>query len=529
MDQEVFNTFKDQFAQDCITLDNLLATIEIDIPAQDAINAFFRIVHNLKASTQFLKLTPILKLSQKVEVILNTMRGEGKITTQTELDWLKIVCHQYHVWSDELDLGVVELAEVNPQIEKLMRHQDKRESANAILQKLHVLYIDDEPQTIQMMQKLVKPLFATLTWAKEITAIEAAIVDKPDIIFIGEHFLENQCEVVSLLTQHNELVPIVALANEVHNKQRMLWLQKGIHYFLVRPVQSGALKKVLFSIINTHFTQRKMIITNQKIQTFIDQLEPLSQTLLDIQNVCDDEHSSVSDLIKVIKQDPVTSGIILNATKSPMYAFKSITSIDQAVSIFGKRTIKALTLNGLKSTLGKIDLHPYQINEAIFSNIAQLRMALMQNWYTKVNKEHLPKLLISALLGNIGQILIAKEIIANQKSDEFTHMLKTAKSKEVEYNFLHTTTSAVTSDILYFWKISSDVIDSISYADDPFDAVEEIFPLAVANHVVYSLVPNTEDVIQPISPRLRKVLDKAGLKIDILEEAINKTKEMRNF
>ena len=266
-----------------------------------------------------------------------------------------------------------------------------------------------------------------------------------------------------------------------------------------------------------------MILSNKKIRSFIDTLDPLGDSIKEIQKICDDPQASVAQLIKVVKSDPICSGIILNATKSPIYALKNISSIDQAVSTFGKRTVKALVLGGLSSRFMPANLSMYHIDEETFLEITHLRMKLMTKWYKKVNPNYLNILSVAALLGNLGQMLISREILNQGKADAFLQSVKDKSAYEAEYEFLRTSTAAVTSDILYFWKMSSRLIDAISYSDDPMQAVEEIQPLSLACHIVFSLVPLTEATILPVSDDMKKLMLKNDLNVSDLLKAIAET------
>jgi HD-like signal output (HDOD) protein len=325
-----------------------------------------------------------------------------------------------------------------------------------------------------------------------------------------------------------KLIPAVALVSDNNEKKIMKLINQGVHYHIVKPMKSGDLKKVLHSIANSHFSNRKLLITNKKIQKFIENLDPLNETILKIQKICSDDNSSIADLIKVVKNDPITSGLILNATQSPIYALKKIKTIDQAVTVFGKATVQALTLGGLSSQFEPYDLTTYGITETIFSNIAHLRMRLMINWYRKVDRRQLDTLSIAALLGNLGQMLIAKEIKNLGLTEKFLTAIQTKGVHEAEYDFLRTSTAAVTSDILYFWKMPSILIDAISYSDFPEDAVEEVRPLAAACQIVFTLIPLTQASIQPVKQTVTRLVKEAGLNMDHLLTAIKETNQHKD-
>ena len=166
----------------------------------------------------------------------------------------------------------------------------------------------------------------------------------------------------------------------------------------------------------------------------------------------------------------------------------------------------------------------YGIDEVGFLDVSHLRMKLMTQWYTKVNKAHLDTLAIASLLGNLGQLLIAKEIKSQGKESDFFYSLSEKGIMQTENDLLRTSTSAVTSDILYFWNMPSQLVDVLSYSDSPLDAIEEIQPLSVACHIVFSLIPLSSARILPVSEEIQKLLAMQGLNKEDLLQAIEETK-----
>lgn len=124
--------------------------------------------------------------------------------------------------------------------------------------------------------------------------------------------------------------------------------------------------------------------------------------------VWDDEEMPIKELIKIVKIDPIISANILKIANSPVYGSVELKTVDQAVSKFGKRSIKALAMSGMHSALGDINLNAYQITEDTFSSITSNRLSLMISWYSEVSISDLCLLSSVALLSNIEQLLISK-------------------------------------------------------------------------------------------------------------------------
>jgi chemotaxis protein histidine kinase CheA len=80
-------------------LDFLLEELENN---PEVVNDLFRMFHNLKSATAFLKLTRISNYAHLIEDILDKVRGKDKIPEDV-IDWLFDVTAQIHKWYEEID------------------------------------------------------------------------------------------------------------------------------------------------------------------------------------------------------------------------------------------------------------------------------------------------------------------------------------------------------------------------------------------------------------------------------------------
>ena len=84
---------------------------------EENINELFRMFHNLKSATGFLKLKRINKFCHFVENILDRARKKKK-PTQDLINWLFEVANQFHTWYKNINKNE-ELAPLNPKILKI--------------------------------------------------------------------------------------------------------------------------------------------------------------------------------------------------------------------------------------------------------------------------------------------------------------------------------------------------------------------------------------------------------------------------
>ena len=126
---------------------------------------------------------------------------------------------------------------------------------------------------------------------------------------------------------------------------------------------------------------------NESILARIKTLPPLPETVSKIQQICADPESSIGDLVKIVEKDPMITANLLKAANSPFYGFsREITTVSQAISLFGMATVKGLALSGAVKEILGMDLQAYGITPNAFADISGLQNALMQTWYVKIDR-----------------------------------------------------------------------------------------------------------------------------------------------
>lgn len=234
-------------------------------------------------------------------------------------------------------------------------------------------------------------------------------------------------------------------------------------------------------------------IMNQEIYKSIKNLPALDDTVIEIQKICQNEDSSMQELVAVINKDPMLTANILKTANSPLYGFsKEITDVGRAISLFGMATIRGFVLKEAIKKSFSIDLSPYNIANSTFLKIVEFQSALMFGWYTQINANMLKILSPASFMMEIGDIIIARELIKNNLADEFkTKITKVQDLDElcgIELEFIQATSQEVTAQIFRHWRLEEEMVESIFHSQNPNKADENIKPLAKALKIVKTAV-----------------------------------------
>ena len=211
---------------------------------------------------------------------------------------------------------------------------------------------------------------------------------------------------------------------------------------------------------------------NKKILISIKGLPPLPQSVSEVQKITNDPNSSIKDLVKVIKNDPLITANLLKVANSPLYGFtKQIKTVDQAVSLFGMSTIKGFVISFAIRNILKFDVSAYGITAARFHDVSLKRNALAINWF-KNERSKLDVISTDSFLIDIGAVIISLVLISEGRAEQFKKELQTENRTKTELKYVGATTAEVTAEIFKHWNFSQDLIESIANVDMPSKAGE---------------------------------------------------------
>ncbi len=521
MDNELLDIFTDRLQVDVPLIKEHILYMHTD--KKDATAKLFRIFHNYKASASYLEMDEFHKLMAMGENILNSLRAHEDPPTKHDIDWLNSSASQLKTWCEELTAGEkISLADQSlfPTISII----DETEKTTDIMKGLTLFYADTNLKRAAAMKAPLSHIFKLVKTTDSTDELKSAILNNSVDIIILNLEQESLDTATQLLTLKPDLALITAIPNLRANQKSRLLL-KGLTHPITSPIQARDLKRQLHNIVTSHFSKVHSVISHQKIYNFIQGLDPLPSSVKKITKLCNDPDSSIKELIETINADAIIAANILHAAASPMYGITKTSSLSQAVTAFGKRLIKAITLSDLASKVGSLQLEAYSIDEETFKNTSALRLVLMDKWYSQIDEQSLSVLSASAILGNLGSILIDQELHSQALVSEFKDYLPDKISKG-EVALLRTTTAFVTAEVLEFWGLENELVDAIRYSDSPFNAnSEKIKSLSCANAIVYKMVTPFGELLEEIPHDVKQLLSRAGLKEETLETAVQALKE----
>ena len=264
----------------------------------------------------------------------------------------------------------------------------------------------------------------------------------------------------------------------------------------------------------------------EEILKKIKQLPPLPESAMQIEEVYKDPDSTFNDMAKILEKDPLLTADILKAANSPLYGFsREINAISQAVGLFGMGTVRGFALASIVKKCFSLDLSPYGITNEMFSDLSKKQHALMTTWCLRKENRYLGVLSPAAFLVEIGKVLIAQQVMADGKTEEFRNALKELQDVEAaERKIIGVDTPEVSATIFKQWKFESNLVDVIGNCQNPDLATDEDKRPARILNVVRVAVPINGKVTDASIKAAKELIEKYELDMESFDTAIEHIK-----
>jgi len=188
------------------------------------------------------------------------------------------------------------------------------------------------------------------------------------------------------------------------------------------------------------------------------------------------ENVDISKLVKAIEADVALTANILKMINSPFYGFsKQISSISQAVTLFGTQVVYGLVVRYSIDSAIIANLRPYGLSNSKFNDICHMQSALVSQWYSEVNLKDAQTLAALALIMESGKLVVAQEIVLSGSIKEFINGLKAAKNISEYENTLFGTSSYYVSGLLFeHWNLDPFYVDMLKGLDFEHDGASKL-------------------------------------------------------
>lgn len=189
-------------------------------------------------------------------------------------------------------------------------------------------------------------------------------------------------------------------------------------------------------------------------------LPTLAPVAVEVLRLADDEDSSLSDLVAVIKTDPSLSARLLRVANSAIYGqTREVTNLLRATTLLGLRTVKLLSLGfSLVSNLSA-----GAVNTTLIWRRSLVGSVLAQKLSSNRDQRMADDAFVTGLLSNIGLLAMVKvPVYSAQLTDQVPWL-----SGSDEETLLGFTADEVTEKIFASWNLPESMGSAVRYRTHP--------------------------------------------------------------
>lgn len=208
----------------------------------------------------------------------------------------------------------------------------------------------------------------------------------------------------------------------------------------------------------------------------IETLPPLSDCAQQIMSLYsqNEDDIDVRKLTRLIESDALLTANILGMINDPKLGFNNkITSVGQAITLFGTRIIKGFILSFIMKEHIRLDMSPYGISNARFNDMCHLQAALVFQWYMSVDIRRAQVLVPLCMIMETGKAIFAQEMGQSDYANLFTEEIYYAQNmQEVEHKYSDTSSYYIGGLLFEHWNFSpryTEIMKSLDFDQEEYD------------------------------------------------------------
>ena len=114
-DYDIVDEFLDHLDIMTEAMEPTIISLEEEDGRSERVNELFRIFHNIKSASNFLKIERLHLLSELAEDLMESVRQNPNSLSEQIIDWLLLVNDQFRTWYMQLE-NDEEFEDINPKI-----------------------------------------------------------------------------------------------------------------------------------------------------------------------------------------------------------------------------------------------------------------------------------------------------------------------------------------------------------------------------------------------------------------------------
>jgi len=204
----------------------------------------------------------------------------------------------------------------------------------------------------------------------------------------------------------------------------------------------------------------------------IESFPPLPESINAINDLCQHDNIDLKAVIRVIESDPVLYTDILRFSNVPYHGFRyPITSISQAIALFGIAAIRGMSLTAALKAHPFADVAPYGVTTHEWFDVMEKQQRFLDLWLGKKHRSLLQSLGGLTFILEIGRLVASYALMLEQKSHAFVGCDPENLEQE-ERHIIGYSGDELSAKLFSHWNFDRLFVDSLAYSITPDSGLE---------------------------------------------------------
>ncbi|MEW6517271.1 MAG: response regulator [candidate division FCPU426 bacterium] len=380
------------------------------------------------------------------------------------------------------------------------------------MSKRHILFVDDEPNILQGIRRMFRPLREE--W--EIETAESgeqalALLDQSPFDVIVSDMRMPGMDGVRLLTEVMKRHPqIIRLVLSGHSDQESILRSVGpTHQYLTKPCDAETLKNTIDRACSL-----QSLLGDEKLRRTISQIQSLpslpalyTEVLTELRS----PEASIEKIGHIISRDAGMTAKLLQLVNSAFFGFYShVNDAMRAVTILGLDKIRSLVLSIhvftslIHSEEANATMNAYWKHNLMVGSCAK---RIAQD--LKQSKPFQEEALMAGMLHDTGKFIMLAKL-----HDQYEEIVQRARANnctqiECEYEIMGASHAEIGAYLLGLWGLPTPIVEAVAFHHQPqLSKFQQLAPLTIV-HIADAILRK----LQPLEP-----LDPIPVDVEYLQQ-----------
>ena len=369
---------------------------------------------------------------------------------------------------------------------------------------MRVLFVDDEPNILQGLQRLLRPMRREWDMSFALGPHEAiAMFDQAPFDVVVSDMRMPDMSGAELLSRIRDSHPSVArIILSGHSQMESAVHSVGIaHQFLAKPCDAETLRETILRVLALRSLLHDPNLT--RLVAGIGSLPSLPASYAAINNELAGEDPSLQRVAEIISKDIAMSAKVLQLVNSAFFGLaRRVDTIEQAVTLLGTEVIKSLVLSNAAFSQFRPVSTQFSAEQLWSHSLLVGSVAAKIAKAEGADKSVVGAALQAGILHDLGQLILATHLPQQLDAALEAGTARHVPLFEAERETIGATHAQVGAYLLGLWGLPDSTVEAVAFHHEPATCTLRAFAPLTAVHAADALLHAAVDGPESVEARL---------------------------